>query len=360
MERVRWAASRGGPADGDRPDRGGARRAGGRRRRRAAGRAVAPVPGSAAWLADPAGGGDGAGLGGSSVYGWAAAWRGGDSRGSTRASRGRGPRWPHQARPRWRNCWAGPAVPRPSPDRLDGAAAASGVGAPGTPRANIRCAAPCTPGLALETPPVRVGTPRPGLRRKKGGIAQRAAAMLEAGGEVWVGDETAVREYPPLRAAWSRRGEQATEVDQRAQRPTGDPTGAQLASGELVTLVRPAAAAQKSRGVVRRSGNIRPDEPKLLLWDNAPAHHPKSARGGGWSRASSWPACRSVSPELKPWRTSGGASRRSWPPTAATRQSNRRPPDCRLAHGAVSVRSASAGAACTPPSFSGYLIEAWS
>lgn len=37
-----------------------------------------------------------------------------------------------------------------------------------------------------------------------------AQAMLAAGGEVWVGDETALREFPPLRAGWSRRGEPAT------------------------------------------------------------------------------------------------------------------------------------------------------
>ncbi len=34
--------------------------------------------------------------------------------------------------------------------------------------------------------------------------------MLAAGGEVWVADETALREFPPLRAGWSRRGEPAT------------------------------------------------------------------------------------------------------------------------------------------------------
>jgi hypothetical protein len=33
--------------------------------------------------------------------------------------------------------------------------------------------------------------------------------VLDAGGEVWFGDETSLREFPPLRAAWSRVGEQA-------------------------------------------------------------------------------------------------------------------------------------------------------
>ena len=35
---------------------------------------------------------------------------------------------------------------------------------------------------------------------------------MAAGGEVWVGDETTLREFPPLRAAWSRRGQQAKVV----------------------------------------------------------------------------------------------------------------------------------------------------
>ena len=36
------------------------------------------------------------------------------------------------------------------------------------------------------------------------------AAVLAAGGEVWVADETALREFPPRRASWSKRGEPAT------------------------------------------------------------------------------------------------------------------------------------------------------
>ena len=36
--------------------------------------------------------------------------------------------------------------------------------------------------------------------------------MLGKGGEVWVGDETTVRELPPLRASWSKVGQQAEVV----------------------------------------------------------------------------------------------------------------------------------------------------
>ena len=43
----------------------------------------------------------------------------------------------------------------------------------------------------------------------------RVRAVLAAGGEVWVGDETTLWEFPPLRAAWSRRGRQAEVVISR-------------------------------------------------------------------------------------------------------------------------------------------------
>ena len=61
-------------------------------------------------------------------------------------------------------------------------------------------------GVSLETAAVRAGTPRSRLCRKKGAVIAQAAAMLAAGGEVWVADETALREFPPLRAGWSKRG----------------------------------------------------------------------------------------------------------------------------------------------------------
>ncbi|HZC79210.1 MAG TPA: hypothetical protein VE258_15765, partial [Ktedonobacterales bacterium] len=62
--------------------------------------------------------------------------------------------------------------------------------------------------------------------------------MVAAGGEVWFGDETTRREFPPLRASWAKRGEQrAVVISGRTGRwvihgalnaPTGD----------LVELVR--------------------------------------------------------------------------------------------------------------------------
>ena len=74
-------------------------------------------------------------------------------------------------------------------------------------------------------------------------MTARAAEVLAAGGEVWVGDETALREFPPLRAAWARRGTQAlVEITGRNARRVLH--GAlNVATGETVAVVRP-----RSRG----------------------------------------------------------------------------------------------------------------
>jgi hypothetical protein len=43
-------------------------------------------------------------------------------------------------------------------------------------------------------------------------VIRRVREVLDAGGEVWFGDETSLREFPPLRAAWSRVGKQAEVI----------------------------------------------------------------------------------------------------------------------------------------------------
>lgn len=61
---------------------------------------------------------------------------------------------------------------------------------------------------------------------------------MAAGGEVWFGDETTVREYPPLRAAWAKRGEPANVVisGRNSRRVLHGALNA--ATGELVQLIR--------------------------------------------------------------------------------------------------------------------------
>lgn len=98
---------------------------------------------------------------------------------------------------------------------------------------------------------------------------------MAAGGEVWFGDETTLREFPPLRAAWARRGQQQIVViSGRNARRVGH--GAlNVATGELVTLVRERSRQDDCAAFVEALGQLRPGVPKLLVWDNAPPHHPK-------------------------------------------------------------------------------------
>jgi transposase len=102
--------------------------------------------------------------------------------------------------------------------------------------------------------------------------------MLAAGGEVWVADETALREFPPLRASWSKRGERAVvRISGRNKRRTI--LGAlRVSSGELVHTVRDRNRTDDVLAAVAALGGIRPETPKLLIWDNAPAHMPRRVR----------------------------------------------------------------------------------
>lgn len=99
--------------------------------------------------------------------------------------------------------------------------------------------------------------------------------MVAAGGEVWFGDETTLREFPPLRSAWAQRGEQAVVVvsGRNSRRVVHGALNA--ATGELVTLIRERSRQDDCLAFVETLGQVRPDVPKLLVWDNAPPHHPK-------------------------------------------------------------------------------------
>lgn len=97
---------------------------------------------------------------------------------------------------------------------------------------------------------------------------------VAAGGEVWVADETTVREFPPLRASWSKRGTQTAVIitGRNARRVI---CGAlNVGSGELVHVVRARSRADDVLAAVSALGTHRPAVPKLLIWDNAPPHQP--------------------------------------------------------------------------------------
>lgn len=108
-------------------------------------------------------------------------------------------------------------------------------------------------------------------------IAQ-AQVMLAAGGEVWVADETALREFPPLRASWSKRGEPARVVISGRNKRRTILGALNATTGELVHTVRERCRTDDVLAAVAALGTVRPDVPKLLIWDNAPPHHPHRVR----------------------------------------------------------------------------------
>ena len=133
-----------------------------------------------------------------------------------------------------------------------------------------------------------------------------AAAMLTAGGEVWVADETALREFPPLRAGWSKRGEPARVlISGRNQRRTI--LGALNATtGELVRTARDRCRADDVLTAVEALGVVRSTVPKLLIWDNAPPHMPHRVRAAARDAGITLAFLPFRSPELMPleelWR----------------------------------------------------------
>jgi transposase len=137
-------------------------------------------------------------------------------------------------------------------------------------------------------------------------VSARAEAVLAAGGEVWVGDETTVRELPPLRAAWARRGAQATVTisGRNARRVVHAMVNA--GTGEVVRVLRERNRAEDVAAAVRALGAVRPGVPKLLVWDNAPPHKTRAAREAAQAAGVeiAWLPFRS--PELNPcedlWR----------------------------------------------------------
>lgn len=126
------------------------------------------------------------------------------------------------------------------------------------------------------------------------------------GSEVWFGDETTLREFPPLRASWAKRGQQRTVVisGRNARRVIHGALNA--ITGELVTLGRERSRQDDCIAFLEALGQVRPDSPKLLIWDNAPPHHPKRVAAAAQQAhiTIAWLPFRS--PELNPcediWR----------------------------------------------------------
>lgn len=130
--------------------------------------------------------------------------------------------------------------------------------------------------------------------------------MVAAGGEVWFGDETTVREFPPLHACWAKRGEQREVVISGRNGRRAIHGALNAASGEFVALIRERSRQDDCLAFVEALGQFHPDVPKLLVWDNAPPHHPKRvlAAAAAAHVTIAWLPFRS--PELNPledlWR----------------------------------------------------------
>jgi transposase len=129
---------------------------------------------------------------------------------------------------------------------------------------------------------------------------------LTVGGEVWIGDETALREFPPLRAGWAKRGHQQQVVisGRNAQRVIW--AAVNVVTGELVRLGRERARKADAVAFIDRLGQLRPSVAKLLVWDNAPPHQPTVVRQAAEAAHSTRSFLPFRAPELNPcedlWR----------------------------------------------------------
>jgi len=130
--------------------------------------------------------------------------------------------------------------------------------------------------------------------------------MLARGGEIWFGDETTLREFPPLRASWARRGQQRVVAISGRNGRRVIHGALNATTGDLVEVVRERSRQDDCIAFIEYLGRVRPDVPKLLIWDNAPPHHPKRvlAAAAAAHITIAWLPFRS--PELNPmedlWR----------------------------------------------------------
>ena len=92
---------------------------------------------------------------------------------------------------------------------------------------------------------------------------------------MWFGDETTLREFPPLRASWAKRGTQREVVISGHNGRRVIHGALNATTGELVHLGRERSRQDDCIAFIEQLGKLRPDTPKLLIWDNAPPHHPK-------------------------------------------------------------------------------------
>lgn len=131
-------------------------------------------------------------------------------------------------------------------------------------------------------------------------------AMLAAGGDVWFADETTLREFPPLRAAWARRGEQAVVLISGRNSRRVVHGALNVVTGERVRVVRERSRGADSAALVAALAARTAAGRSLLVWDNAPPHHTHVARETAEATGIAIRSLPFRSPELMPcgdvWR----------------------------------------------------------
>src|SRR5579875_1275196 len=218
-------------------------------------------------------------------------------------------------------------------------------------------------GWRWKRPKFVLGRPDPASAEKKSG-AEHAAAMVAAGGEVWFGDETTVREFPPLRAAWARCGQQQIVVLSGRNSRRVAHGALNVATGDLVTLVRERSRQDDCVAFLEALAQVHPAVPKLFVWDNAPPHQPKRTSPSGFrlpssrrTSTSSSCSCPFGRPNCGRAKTCGGSPRPWSPPPVPTQRSKRRP-NASWGGSPRSFRStASSKPASVAQSFNGYLLS---
>jgi len=102
-------------------------------------------------------------------------------------------------------------------------------------------------------------------------------------GSVWFADETTLREFPPLRAGWARRGEQAAATISGRNSRRVLHGALNIVTGEMVRVVRERNRGADSAALIAAlaartpAGKSLPGAP-WAAWDNAPPHHTRLAR----------------------------------------------------------------------------------
>ena len=79
----------------------------------------------------------------------------------------------------------------------------------------------------------------------------------------------------PTRCGLGTTGRAAGHSDLGAQCPLGVQWRLNTATGEIVLLIRERSHRDDGAAFVEALGQLRQDLPTLLVWDNAPPHHPK-------------------------------------------------------------------------------------